>query len=100
MLLISLPGFHDAGRKCRGVFILVTDRQALRPVRLGLEVAAILYHLYPTKYRLEEEENLAGSESTLIQVLAGENPAAIVKTWQADEKHWRQLRRPYFLYPE
>ncbi len=88
-----------AGRKCRGVFILVTDRQALRPVRLGLEVAAILHRLYPDKYRLEEEENLLGSETVLIQILAGEDPAGIVKTWQADEKHWRQLRRRYLLYP-
>ncbi len=89
-----------AGEKCQGVFILVTDRRALRPVRLGLEIAAILYRLYPEKYRLEEEENLAGSEITLIQVLAGENPAAIAKTWLADEKRWRQLRKPYLLYPD
>ncbi len=89
-----------AGEKCQGVFILVTDRQALRPVRLGLEVAALLYRLYPEKYRLEEEENLLGSERALIQILSGETLAAIVKTWQADEKHWRQRRKPYLLYPD
>jgi uncharacterized protein YbbC (DUF1343 family) len=88
-----------AGEKCQGVFILVTDRQALRPVRLGLEIASILHRLYPDKYRLEAEKNLLGSETALIQILAGENPAGIVKTWQADETHWRQLRRPYLLYP-
>ena len=88
-----------AGEKCQGVFILVTDRQALRPVRLGLEIAATLYRLYPHKYRLEEEENLLGSETALTQIIAGEKPADIVKTWQADEKHWRQLRRRYLLYP-
>ena len=88
-----------AGRKCRGVFILVTDRRALRPVRLGLEIASILNRLYPDKYRLGEEENLLGSERALIQILAGEDPAGIAKTWRADEKHWRQLRRRYLLYP-
>ena len=88
-----------AGETCQGVFILVTDRQALRPVRLGLEIASILHRLYPDKYRLEAEKNLLGSETALIQILAGENPAGIVKTWQADETHWRQLRRPYLLYP-
>jgi uncharacterized protein YbbC (DUF1343 family)/CubicO group peptidase (beta-lactamase class C family) len=88
-----------AGRRCRGVFILITDRQALRPVRLGLEVAAILHRLYPDEYRLGEEENLLGSEAALDQILAGEDPAGIVKSWQADEKHWRQLRRRYLLYP-
>jgi uncharacterized protein YbbC (DUF1343 family) len=88
-----------AGRQCRGVFILVTDRQALRPVRLGLEVAALLHRLYPDEYRLGEEENLLGSQAALSQILAGEEPADIVKTWQADETHWRQLRRRYLLYP-
>ena len=88
-----------AGKKCQGVFILVTDRQALRPVRLGLEVAFILYRLYPGKYRLQEEKNLLGSKMALRKILAGEDPAGIVKTWQADEKHWRQIRRQYLLYP-
>jgi uncharacterized protein YbbC (DUF1343 family)/CubicO group peptidase (beta-lactamase class C family) len=89
-----------AGKKCQGVFILVTDRHALRPVRLGLEVAAVLHRLYPDKYRLDEERNLLGSETVLVKILAGENPTYIEKTWQADEKHWRQLRRPYLLYPD
>jgi len=89
-----------AGQKCQGVFILVTDRRSLRPVRLGLEIAALLYRLYPDNYRLEEEENLLGSETVLSQILAGEDPAGIVKTWQADETHWQQLRKRYLLYPE
>jgi uncharacterized protein YbbC (DUF1343 family) len=88
-----------AGQKCQGVYILVTDRRSLRPVRLGLEVAAMLYRRYPDKYDLEEEENLLGSETALSRILAGEEPGDIVKTWQADETHWRQLRKRYLLYP-
>ncbi len=87
------------GELCQGVFILVTDRKVLRPVRLGLEVAFILNRLYPEKYRLKEEKNLLGSETALSKILAGEDPVSIIKTWQADEKHWRQLRRRYLLYP-
>ena len=89
-----------AGQKCQGVYILVTDRQVLRPVRLGLEIAVRLYRLYPDNYRLEEEKNLLGSETVLSQILAGEDPAGIVKTWQADETHWQQLRKRHFLYPD
>ena len=89
-----------AGRKCQGVYILVTDRRSLRPVRLGLEIAALLHRLYPDKYRLEEEENLLGSERVLNQILAGEDPAGIVNAWQADETSWRHLRRRYLLYPD
>jgi len=86
------------GSKCRGVFILVTDRQALQPVRLGLEVASMLHRLYPAEYRLAKETNLLGSETALRQILAGEDPAGVVQRWQADEKQWRQLRSRYLLY--
>ena len=89
-----------AGRKCQGVYILVTDRRSLRPVRLGLEIAVLLYRRYPDNYRLEEEENLLGSEKVLSQILAGEDPDGIVETWKVDETHWQKLRRRYFLYPD
>jgi len=78
---------------------IADDLPMTRPVRLGLEIAFILYRLYPSKYHLEEEEKLLGSETVLSKILVGKDPAAIVNTWQADEKHWRQLRRPYLLYP-
>ena len=87
-----------AGRKCRGVFILVTDRQALQPVRLGLEVASTLHRLNPAEYRLEKEANLLGSETALGQIVAGEDPAGVVQSWKADEKQWRHLRSRYLLY--
>jgi uncharacterized protein YbbC (DUF1343 family) len=87
-----------AGRKCQGVFILVTDRQALQPVRLGLEVASILHRRYPAEYRLKEEANLLGSETALSHILAGEDPAGVVQTWNADEKQWRHLGSRYLLY--
>jgi uncharacterized protein YbbC (DUF1343 family) len=88
-----------AGQICQGVYILVTDRRSLQPVRLGLEIAVLLYRLYPDNYRLEEEKNLLGSETVLSQILAGEDPAGIVKTWQAGETEWQQLRKRYLLYP-
>jgi len=87
-----------AGEKCRGVFILLTDRQALQPVRLGLEIASMLHRLYPTEYRLEEENNLLGSEAVLSRILAGADPADVAQTWQADEKQWQYLRSRYLLY--
>ncbi len=36
-----------ANQACQGVFIVVTDRQALRPVRMGVELASALVKLFP-----------------------------------------------------
>jgi len=86
-----------AGEACRGVFLLVTDRVALLPVRLGLEIAVLLYRLYPEEYRIEEADKLLGS-ATLARLMAGEDPACIAEGWRVDEAQWRRMRAPYLLY--
>jgi uncharacterized protein YbbC (DUF1343 family) len=86
------------GQRCEGVFILVLDRAALRPVRVGLEIAAALCRLYGSTYELEPTLRLFGSGETLARVRAGEEPASIAASWMADEAKWRLLRAQYLLY--
>jgi uncharacterized protein YidB (DUF937 family) len=43
-----------AGRDCRGVRITLTDRASLDVARLGLELTAALYRLYPTDFKLSQ----------------------------------------------
>lgn len=87
-----------AGEECQGVFLVVTDRSALRPVRLGLELAAMLSKLYGTRYELESADRLFGSRDTLARVRAGDDPALIAASWGAAEARWRLLRAKYLLY--
>ncbi len=87
-----------ANEACQGVFMIVTDRASLRPVRLGLEVAAALNKLYGAKFELESAQRLFGSKDTLTRVRAGEDPAAIAATWGAGEARWRLRRAGYLLY--
>jgi uncharacterized protein YbbC (DUF1343 family)/CubicO group peptidase (beta-lactamase class C family) len=86
------------GKSCQGVFLLVTDRMSLRPVRMGLEIAAMLYRLYPKQYRLEKADRLLGTEEALARIKAGEDPAYVAKSWAADEKRWHKIMTPYLLY--
>ena len=87
-----------AKEECQGVFIVVTDRLALRPVRLGVEIAAALSRLYGAKYELETAERLFGSRDGLARIRAGDDPAAIAASWGAAEGRWRLLRAKYLLY--
>jgi uncharacterized protein YbbC (DUF1343 family) len=87
-----------ANEECQGVFIIVTDRAALRPVRAGLEIAAALTRLYPAQYQLEAAGRLFGSRDTLARVKLGEDPAAIAASWGVAEARWRLLRAKYLLY--
>ncbi|HKW01095.1 MAG TPA: exo-beta-N-acetylmuramidase NamZ domain-containing protein [Vicinamibacterales bacterium] len=87
-----------ANEECQGAFIVITDRTALRPVRLGVEIASALYKLFPTQFRIDSALRLFGSSDSLTRIKSGEDPAAIAATWAADEARWRLLRAKYLLY--
>ena len=87
-----------AKEECQGVFLVVTDRSALRPVRLGVELAAALTRLYGAKYELEAAERLFGSREGLARIRAGDDPVAIAGAWAAAEGRWRLMRAKYLLY--
>ena len=84
-----------ANEECGGVFMIVTDRAAIRPVRVGVEIAAMLNKLYGAKYELEAADKLFGSKEGLAQIRAGADPLDIVNTWAAGEAKWRALRAKY-----
>jgi uncharacterized protein YbbC (DUF1343 family)/CubicO group peptidase (beta-lactamase class C family) len=88
-----------ANQECQGVFIIVTDRAALRPVRVGLEIASAISRLYPAKYQLDLAARLFGSRDTLARIRTGDDPVAIAASWGAAEARWRLLRSKYLLYP-
>jgi uncharacterized protein YbbC (DUF1343 family)/CubicO group peptidase (beta-lactamase class C family) len=87
-----------ANEECQGVFLIVTDRAALHPVRLGVEIAAAIHKLYGPKFDLDAAERLFGSRDGIARIRAGDDPASIAASWAAAESRWRQLRAPYLLY--
>jgi uncharacterized protein YbbC (DUF1343 family) len=87
-----------ANEECQGVFVIVTDRAALRPLRVGLEIASALARLYPARYDLGDAARLVGSRDTIARVKTGDDPAAIAASWNAAEARWRLLRAKYLLY--
>ncbi len=87
-----------AGQPCGGVQIIVTDRDALEPVRVGLEIAAALHRLHGDRLEVDGTVHLLGSRAALERILAGEDPAAVAAGWAAGERAWRRRRAPYLLY--
>jgi uncharacterized protein YbbC (DUF1343 family) len=87
-----------AREECQGVFIIVTDRTALRPVRVGLEIASALARIYPAQFALADALRLFGSRDTLARVRAGDDPSSITASWAAAEAKWRLIRVKYLLY--
>jgi len=91
-------GAKLGGQSCGGVFMIVTNRDVLRPVRVGVEIASMLSKTYGRQFTLEDAATLLGSKATIQQIRAGVDPAAIAASWAADDKAWRATRAKYLLY--
>ena len=94
---IPVSGLY-AGQRCGGVGMRITDRQAVRAMRVGLEIAAILKRLYPDKFDPEKLLILVGNAETIRQLQAGVPPDQIVASWSAGLANFEALRHKYFLY--
>jgi uncharacterized protein YbbC (DUF1343 family) len=87
-----------AGEACGGVRLTVTDRDALRPVALGIEIAVALRDLYPTAWRREKFLTLLANRDTFDRLERGETADAIVKSWDAPVEAFRKRRAQFLLY--
>jgi uncharacterized protein YbbC (DUF1343 family)/CubicO group peptidase (beta-lactamase class C family) len=87
-----------ANEVCEGVFITVVDRDAVRPVRVGVEIVSALLKLFPGALDIDRAARLFGSADGLARLKAGEDPATIAASWAAAEARWRLLRAKYLLY--
>jgi uncharacterized protein YbbC (DUF1343 family) len=94
---IPVIGLYS-GQRCGGVGMRVTDRQAVRAVRVGLEIAATLRKLYPEKFDPEKLTVLVGNAETIRELEAGTPPEKIEESWNADLSAFDQSRKKYFLY--
>jgi len=83
---------------CQGVFIVVTDRNAVRPVRVGVEIASALLRLFPGKFEVDSALRLFGSAAGLTRLKSGDDPVTIAAGWSGGEARWRLLRAKYLLY--
>lgn len=87
-----------SGQACQGVFIVVTDRDAMRPVRVGVELASALVKLFPGRFDIKAAERLFGSSDELARIAAGDDPASMAASWAGAVARWRLMRAKYLLY--
>lgn len=92
----SAGAFKD--QECEGVEILLLDRNAVRPVELGVELVSAVMKLHPGKFSPEVVARLIGNEDTIRRIQAGEDPRDIAATWRAGEEKFLKIRAKYLLY--
>ncbi len=107
---LHLPGLHFTGQpfipvsglyggqRCGGVAIRVGDKQAVRSMRMGIEIASILKHLYPNNFDSTKLMFLVANAETIRQLQESVSPEEIVASWSTDLNAFDAVRRKYFLY--
>jgi uncharacterized protein YbbC (DUF1343 family) len=86
------------GERSGGVLVAVTDREALRPVTLGLEIAATLHRLYPGVFRTADLQLLLGNREAMGAILSGRRGVEIAAAQQAALAEFLRRRAPHLLY--
>ena len=87
-----------AGQLCRGVNLVLTDRDLLDGPELGLELASALLKLYPEQFHMEKMMDILANQTVYNSIVKGEDPRRIAVDWQDDLLKFQQLRQKYLLY--
>jgi uncharacterized protein YbbC (DUF1343 family) len=86
------------GERCGGVRLTVTDRDALRPVALGIEIAVALRDLSPVDWQRAKLISLLANRDTFERVERGETADAIERSWEKGLEKFRRRRARFLRY--
>jgi len=87
-----------AGKPVGGVRLHVTDRDALRPVAVGLALGRELAERYPGSFRPTAIQNLLVNRSTMWSFLRGDPLMRILSWADAARAAFLQRRASYLIY--
>ncbi|WP_367873535.1 exo-beta-N-acetylmuramidase NamZ domain-containing protein [Luteolibacter sp. Populi] len=87
-----------AGEECRGVRILLTDRESFRAADLGIALASTLQRLYAEKIAIGQMAKLAGDEATLDAIRRTETLESLRKVRDRDLADFLTRRTAFLLY--
>ena len=86
------------GQRCRGVYLVLTDRDACNVVDVGLLLAKTLYRLYPLDFNPDKMEHLLLHPPTLAAIRADRSLQEIHALWQNDLDQFQKIRAKYLRY--
>ena len=83
---------------CGGARIVLTDRDALNAVDVGLTIATTMQRLYGTNFAADKMQVLLREPAVLAGIKSGKTPTELKASWAADLEAYRKRREPFLLY--
>jgi len=83
---------------CGGVRLIITDREAVKPVAAGIAIAVMMQQLYPKQFALEKVSTLLNQAKLLEQIRTGKSWRRIAEVWQPETATFMQRRETVLMY--
>jgi uncharacterized protein YbbC (DUF1343 family) len=74
------------------------DREALRAVSLGIEIAVALRDLHPVDWERQNFVRLLANADAMRRLEKGENAPSIIASWQKSLEDFEKRRSKSLLY--
>ena len=87
-----------AGVPCGGIRVVVTDREAIRPVTIGLAIAKTLRSRHRDQFRPEAIQNLLVNRATMWAFLRNESLDRLVAWTEMERSSFLNRRASYLIY--
>jgi uncharacterized protein YbbC (DUF1343 family)/CubicO group peptidase (beta-lactamase class C family) len=91
-------GSKLGGQACQGVFITVTDRNVIEPVKVGVTLVWTLNKLFGDKFEVDKVVRLLQNKKALEAIKTADDPSKIADVWQSDLEQFKQMRAKYLMY--
>jgi len=85
-------------QECGGVSIVVTDRDKLQAVDLGIVIALTLRRLYPNDYALDKIAPLLRHSATQEAIKSGQTLSVIKRIWEGNLRSFKKRREEFLMY--
>src|SRR5207237_2232045 len=86
------------GEMCHGCYVIVVDRNAIRPVRMGVGIVWQLHQLFGEKFEIDKVNKLLDSDKTLAAIKSAKEPATIPAVWEKELAAFKKTRKKYLIY--
>jgi uncharacterized protein YbbC (DUF1343 family) len=87
------------GEACNGCYVIVTDRDKLEPVKMGVAIVWQLKQLYGEKFQVDGVNKLLKSDKTMEVIKSASDWKTIPAMWEKELEMFKAARAKYLLYP-
>jgi uncharacterized protein YbbC (DUF1343 family) len=84
--------------KCQGCYVIVTDREKIEPVKMGVTIVWELKQLFGDKFQIDGVNRLLKNDRTMETIKSADDPKKVAPTWENELAEWKKTREKYLLY--